>query len=90
MPVFFLILACALWGLSFPVIEALQMEQTGRVPGADSVFASTWIQFARFGMGYANESLTNRLLVGDALIIGANMLMQLVRPPHQPGIAPMP
>ena len=51
MPVFFLILACALWGLSFPVIKALQLEQIGRVPGADSVFLSTWIQFARFGMG---------------------------------------
>lgn len=51
MPVFYLILACALWGLSFPVIKALQMEQIGRVPDADSVFLSTWIQFVRFGMG---------------------------------------
>jgi drug/metabolite transporter (DMT)-like permease len=51
MPVFFLILACALWGLSFPVIKALQMEQVLRVPAADSVFLSAWIQSARFGMG---------------------------------------
>jgi drug/metabolite transporter (DMT)-like permease len=51
MPVFFLILACALWGLSFPAIKALQMEQVGRVPDAGSIFLSTWIQFARFGMG---------------------------------------
>ena len=51
MPVFFLILACALWGLSFPVIKALHLEQADLVPGADSVFLSTWIQFARFGVG---------------------------------------
>ncbi|MCU0777767.1 MAG: DMT family transporter [Akkermansiaceae bacterium] len=51
MPVFFLILACALWGVSFPLLKALQMEQVGRVPDAGSVFLSAWIQFARFGMG---------------------------------------
>jgi drug/metabolite transporter (DMT)-like permease len=51
MPVFFLILACALWGVSFPLIKALQMEQVLRVPDASSVFLSTWIQVARFGMG---------------------------------------
>lgn len=51
MPVILLILACALWGLSFPLIKALQMEQAIRVPDAGSVFLSTWIQCARFGLG---------------------------------------
>jgi drug/metabolite transporter (DMT)-like permease len=51
MPALFLVLACALWGLSFPVVKALQMEQGGRLPGAGSEFLSAWIQFARFGLG---------------------------------------
>lgn len=50
MPVFFLICTCALWGLSFPVLKALHVEQGGRLPDADSVFLSAWIQFARFGL----------------------------------------
>lgn len=50
MPALFLVLTCALWGFSFPVIKALQLEQGGRLPEADSVFFSAWIQFARFGM----------------------------------------
>ncbi len=41
-------------------------------------------------MDYANESLTGQLFIGGALIVAANMLMQLVRPPHKPSIAPMP
>ena len=51
MPAFFLILACALWGLSFPVLKALHMEQGARLPDADSVFLTAWIQCARFGLG---------------------------------------
>jgi drug/metabolite transporter (DMT)-like permease len=51
MPVFFLILACALWGLSFPVVKVLHLEQTSRMPGVGSEFLAAWIQVARFGMG---------------------------------------
>lgn len=50
MPALFLILACALWGLSFPVVKALHLEQTQRMPGAGSEFLSAWMQVARFGM----------------------------------------
>ncbi len=51
MPALFLILACALWGLSFPVIKALHIEQSARLPDAGSGFLSAWIQVARFGLG---------------------------------------
>lgn len=47
---FFLVLTCALWGLSFPVIKALQLEQSARLPEAGSVFLAAWLQFARFGL----------------------------------------
>jgi drug/metabolite transporter (DMT)-like permease len=51
MPVLFLILACALWGLSFPLMRALQLEQASRLPGAGSGFFAVWMQMARFGVG---------------------------------------
>lgn len=51
MPALFLILACAFWGLSFPVVKALHLEQTQRMPGAGSEFLSAWMQVARFGLG---------------------------------------
>jgi len=51
MPVFFLILACALWGLSFPVVKVLHLEQSSRLPEATSEFLASWIQVARFGLG---------------------------------------
>jgi drug/metabolite transporter (DMT)-like permease len=51
MPVFFLILACALWAVSFPLVKVLHLEQSSRLPVASSVFLSSWMQFARFGFG---------------------------------------
>ncbi|MES2477049.1 MAG: DMT family transporter [Verrucomicrobiota bacterium] len=53
MPVLLLILACALWGLSFPLVKALHLEQSARMPEASSVFLAAWMQAARFGMGAA-------------------------------------
>ncbi len=50
MPVLFLILACALWGLSFPLVKALHLEQSARLPDATSLFLAAWMQSARFGM----------------------------------------
>jgi drug/metabolite transporter (DMT)-like permease len=50
MPVFFLILACALWGVSFPIIKALDLEQSARLPGASKVFLACWLQLARFAV----------------------------------------
>jgi len=50
MPVLFLILACALWGLSFPVVKALHFEQTMRLPGVSSAFLAAWMQLGRFGL----------------------------------------
>ena len=51
MPVFFLILACALWGLSFPLVKALHLEQSSRFAETGSGFFSAWLQMARFGVG---------------------------------------
>jgi len=51
MPAFFLILACALWGLSFPIVKALHLEQSSRLGGVPSEFLAAWIQMARFSIG---------------------------------------
>ncbi|HEX7261600.1 MAG TPA: DMT family transporter [Luteolibacter sp.] len=51
MPVFFLILACALWAVSFPLVKVLHLEQSTRLPGVSSVFLASWMQMARFGLG---------------------------------------
>ena len=51
MPVFLLIIACALWALSFPLVKVLHLEQSARLPEASSVFLASWMQFARFGVG---------------------------------------
>lgn len=51
MPVFLLIIACALWGVSFPLVKALHLEQSARIPGASSLFLASWLQVARFGLG---------------------------------------
>ncbi len=48
MALLFLILACAFWGLSFPLMKALNLEQATRMPEASSVFLSSWLQCARF------------------------------------------
>ena len=51
MPVLLLITACALWGLSFPLVKALHLEQTSRLPEVSSMFLASWMQMARFGLG---------------------------------------
>lgn len=51
MPALALVLTCALWGLSFPVVKALHLEQSARVEGASSIFLAAWIQSARFLAG---------------------------------------
>jgi drug/metabolite transporter (DMT)-like permease len=53
MPILLLILACAMWGLSFPLVKALHLEQSARLPDASSLFLAAWMQSARFGMGAA-------------------------------------
>lgn len=50
MPVVILIITCALWALSFPLVKALHLEQSQRLPGVSSLFFASWIQFARFGL----------------------------------------
>ena len=48
-----LILACILWAVSFPVIKALNMEQTVRLPGISETFQAIWLQMARFALAAA-------------------------------------
>lgn len=50
MPVFLLIVACALWALSFPLVKALHLEQAARLPEASTLFLASWMQWARFGL----------------------------------------
>jgi len=50
MPAFLLIVACALWGVSFPLVKALHLEQSGRMPEASTLFLASWMQSARFGL----------------------------------------
>lgn len=50
MPAFLLIVACALWGVSFPLVKALHLEQSARLPGASTLFLASWMQSARFGI----------------------------------------
>ncbi|MCF7733975.1 MAG: DMT family transporter [Akkermansiaceae bacterium] len=50
LPVFGLMLCCALWGLSFPAMRALHLEQAARLPDTTSAFLSAWLQLARFGL----------------------------------------
>lgn len=50
MPVIFLVIACLLWGLSFPLIKALHLEQSARLPDVPSWFLAAWLQVARFGL----------------------------------------
>ncbi|MES2923920.1 MAG: hypothetical protein V4819_20370, partial [Verrucomicrobiota bacterium] len=50
MPVIFLILACILWAVSFPLVKALHLEQSARLPGVTSFFLASWMQVARFGL----------------------------------------
>lgn len=49
-PALMLILACALWGISFPLIKALDGEHGARLPEASGVFLAVWLQMARFGL----------------------------------------
>lgn len=48
-----------------------------------------WIG-ALAGIDYPNERLTMAMTVGGGLILAANLLMQLKRPPHRASIAPAP
>jgi drug/metabolite transporter (DMT)-like permease len=87
LPVIFLILACALWGLSFPVVKALHLEQAQRLPGIGSEFLSAWIQTARFGLGtlvllpfLSRKRLPSRLEIRQGMVLafwgGAGMALQ--------------
>ena len=53
MPVLLLIVACALWGVSFPVIKALDLEQSARLGDVSKSFLAAWLQMARFGLAAA-------------------------------------
>lgn len=77
MPLFFLTLACLLWGLSFPLIKALHLEQAARLPDAPTWFLAAWLQVARFGLAgilliplLARRGIPNRREIHQGLIVG--------------------
>lgn len=77
MPVFFLIIACLLWGLSFPLIKALQLEQGVRLPDVESWFLAAWLQVARFGLAavllvplMVRRGVPTRMEVRQGLAVG--------------------
>lgn len=50
MPAFLLVVACAFWAVSFPLVKALHLEQSARLPGISTLFLASWMQLARFGV----------------------------------------
>lgn len=52
-----LILACAMWGLSFPVIKALSLVQTATLPGAGTWLLSAVTMVWRFALAAAFTAL---------------------------------
>ena len=46
-----LVLACAMWGVSFPAIKALSLVQSAALPDASTWFLSTATMVARFSIG---------------------------------------
>ncbi len=43
-----LILCCASWGITFPIIKAVMIELREQSPNGSSLFFASWIQMARF------------------------------------------
>ncbi len=78
MPLVFLTLACLFWGLSFPLIKALQLEQAGRLPDAPTWFLAAWLQVSRFGLAalllvppMLRRGRPTRGEVGQGIAVGA-------------------
>jgi len=65
-----LILCCAFWGVSFPIIKAMMIELREQSPDASTLFFSSWIQMARFLLaGVIMIILTSRLTKPTSLEI---------------------
>ena len=43
-----LVLCCAFWGVSFPIIKAMMIELRDHSPDGSTLFFSSWIQLTRF------------------------------------------
>jgi drug/metabolite transporter (DMT)-like permease len=88
MPALLLILACALWAVSFPLVKVLHLEQSARLgDDVSSVFLASWMQVARFGLSAVmllpfvfgrNRPTGNELRQGVVLAFwgGAGMWLQ--------------
>ena len=70
-----LVLACAMWGLSFPAAKALIMVQSSSAPGHDSWFYSATGMVARFSVA--------ALLVAGFLLIKRRSLLPTREELHQ-------
>ncbi|MFK7912194.1 MAG: DMT family transporter [Akkermansiaceae bacterium] len=71
-----LILCCAFWGISFPIIKALMIELGDHSPDASTLFFSSWIQMARFLVaGVIMFFLTIRLSKPTGLEVKQGLLL---------------
>jgi len=76
-----------------PQVSAIE---AGLIYTTEPVFTAAYVLFLPALLGafiagsYPNESLTAPLLVGGALTVAANILMQWKRRPHSPPIGPIP
>ena len=81
-----LVLCCAFWGISFPMIKAMMIELSDHSPDGSTLFFSSWIQFMRFLLaGIIMFFLTMRLSKPTRLEIRQGLTLALLpTPKHQP------
>lgn len=72
-----LVLACVMWGLSFPAIKALALTQSVTAPDASTWFLSTATMIARFSLG---------ALLATGIAIGMRGGLRMTRREVQQGI----
>ena len=73
-----LVLCCAFWGISFPMIKAMMIELSDHSPDGSTLFFSSWIQFMRFLLaGIIMFFLTMRLSKPTRLEIRQGLTLAL-------------
>lgn len=76
-----------------PMVSA---TEAGLIYTTEPAFTAIYVLFLPamlggfIGSSYPNESLSTQMVVGGALILAANVLMQWKRPPHLPPAGPVP
>jgi drug/metabolite transporter (DMT)-like permease len=74
----------------------ISATEAGLIYTTEPVFTAIYVMFlpqwlaGLSGGSYANEVPGREMILGGGLILAANVLMQLRRSPHPPGMAPVP